>query len=149
MSTCVPPAGQSENEHFPGLNASSNHISLPSSVVPGNARKCAHIDFEQHASFTRASPPPSPLQPYQCRPKIYIFYLMMMTDIHPKCIAAKQIATIQLVGQCNSQALIMRDVKCEHLKIIFLHSSIWVAASGAEAEGGTGYQMVEATCHQR
>lgn len=38
--------------------------------------------------------------------------------------------------------------KWASLKSFFLLGGFWVATSGAEAEGGTGYWMVEATCHR-
>lgn len=72
----------------------------------------------------------------------------MTTDIHPKCVAAKQIATIEIVLAVQERSINhlggQKLASCIH----FLPGGICLAASGVEAEGGTGYRMVEATCHR-
>lgn len=72
---------------------------------------------------------------------IYFFCLEMMSDTHPKWSTAKQMTTWATCEQNIYHCWGQMSASLNH----FLPGCVSVAASGAQAEGETSYQMAEAT----
>lgn len=94
------------------------------------------------------APPPRPPQPYHCLSKIHIFFTCC-DDWHSSKMRGSETNSYDSIGRA------VWEWSIDHLvgqkwasQNHFLLGGIWVAASGVEAEGGTGYRMVEAACRR-